>query len=318
MIRLAQAASSEYFSKWGEPPNQRRTGVTDAKPEGNMDGELSVVPFADSGWTHVFRPIDEKIADKIAWFMEQAVKNWRYIGYGQNNGKYPRTGVFDACMEMSEADPYFISTLCNCDCSSLTGAACYFSGVYAPQLRNMNTSTERQMLMQTGQFVEIRDTELLRSGRGVRRGDIYFKVGHTCVAIDTDLRTEFVPARVTNCIKCNLRSGNGTEYSIIKEITGGKRVDMVSRASNGWAQVRVDGTFGYISPKYYEILPTATVRGDCWMRKDAGTKAKQIIVIPKNATIYLTGNTKKVGLTMWYGCVYAGKEGYASGKYVNA
>lgn len=318
MIRLAQAASSEYFSAWGEPPNTRRTGVTKDKPEGNMDGELSVVPFADAGWTSVFRPVKDVVADKIAWIMERAVANWQYIGYGQNNGQYPRTGVYDELMKMSNPDPMAIKKLVNCDCSSLVGAACYFAGVYAPQFRNMSTSTERQYLLGTGEFVEIKDAELLRSGRGVKRGDIFFKVGHTCVATGTDLRVEYVPARVSNCVTSNLRTGPGTEYQIIKVLPSGKRVELVSRSSNGWGQVRVDGIFGYISPKYHEILPTATAKGDVWMRSDAGKKYEGVIVIPKNATVYLTGNTKKVSGTTWYECDYAGKEGYASGKYIKA
>lgn len=316
MIRLAQAASSEYFSAWGEPPNTRRTGVTPQKPEGNMDGELSVVPFADAGWTSVFRPVKDDVANKLAWLMERAVMNWQYIGYGQNNGKYPRTGVYDELMQMGEPDPAEIKKLVNCDCSSLVGAASYFAGVYAPELRNMSTSTEREILLRTGEFVEIKDAELLRSGRGVKRGDVYFKLGHTCVAIDTDPRLEYVPARISNCVKCNLRAGNSTEYQVLKVLPSGKRVDLVSRAANGWGQVRVDGIFGYVSPKYHEILPTATAKGDVWMRADAGKKCKEVIVIPKNATVYLTGHTKKVSGTTWYEVSYAGKEGYASGKYI--
>lgn len=316
MIRIAQAASSEYFNKWGEPPNQRRTGVTKAKPEGNLDGELNVVAFGNSGWTSVFRPVDEKTADKIAWIMERAVMNGSFIGYGQNNGAYPRTGVFDALMNMAAPDPFAIRVLCNCDCSSLVGAACYYAGVYNPAFRNMNTSTERMQLLQTGQFIELKDKELLQSAKGVRRGDIYWKNGHTCVALDTDTTLTTIPCKVANCVTCNLRTGPGTENKIIKELPAGKRIDLISTASNGWGQVKVDGVIGYVSPKYFIELPVTRAKGDCWLRKDAGTDYKGLIVIPKNARVYLNGDMKKVGLTPWYGVVYADREGFASGKYI--
>ena len=316
MIRIAQAGSSEYFTKWGVPPNQRRTGVTKDRPGGNMDGELNISPFAGNGWQAVFRPVKTAVADKLAWIMERAVENGKYFGYGQNNGQYPRTGVFDAMMELSDPDPMDVKVLCNCDCSSLAGAAAYYAGVYEPKLRNMNTSTERDILLKTGEFVEITDPELLQSAKGVKRGDIFWKVGHTCVAIDTDETSNTVPCRIANCKTCNLRTGPNTSYKVIRTLEAGERVELISRASNGWGQVSWKGIIGFVSNKYFEPLPTTKATGDVWLRKDAGTKAAQIIVIPKGATVYLTGASKKVGLTPWYECIYVGKLGWASGKYI--
>ena len=53
MIRIGQASSSEINTPsnpgiFGIPPNQLRTGVTQAKPEGNLDGELNIIPFYPS------------------------------------------------------------------------------------------------------------------------------------------------------------------------------------------------------------------------------------------------------------------------------
>ena len=255
MMRLAQAASSEYFSAWGVPPNQRRTGVTKAKPEGNLDGELNIVSFY-SGWTACYRATDAAIAEKIAWIMERAVANGSYIGYGQNNGNYPRTGVFDTLAKISDRDPAKISTLCNCDCSSLVGAATYYAGVTDSKLKDMWTGSMRSVLLGTGKFVEITDTVLLQSGKGLKRGDILWKKGHTAVALDTDLTTDTTPCRIANCKACNFREGPGTEYGIIDALSVGTRVDLVSTASNGWAQMIYAGTYGYISPKYYAVLPS--------------------------------------------------------------
>lgn len=318
MIRIAQAASSEYGTAWGEPPNQRRTGVTAAKPGGNLDGELNIVKFATNGWTLVYRPVNPNIAERIAWIMERAVANGGHIGYGQNNGRYPRTGVFDALMMMEAPDPLQINDLVNCDCSSLVGAAVYFSGVYMPELRNMNTSTERDILKRSNQFIELSDKTLLQSAVGIQRGDILWKQGHTAVCLDTDQTRETIPAKVTNCIAANLRTGPGTQYAIVKPITAGKRCEIVSTASNGWHQVYIDGGYGYISPKYCVPLPTATATGDVWMRKGAGKDKAEIQVIPKGATVYLTGETEKVNLTTWYRAIYTGREGMVSGKLLKS
>lgn len=318
MIRIAQAASSEYFSKWGEPPNQRRTGVTPENPGGNMDGELNVVPFSTNGWRKVFRAKNKETGERIAWIMERAVMNGKYIGYGQNNGQYPRTGVFDELFKMSKPDPMEIKTLVNCDCSSLGGAAVYHAGVYMLQLRDMNTATEPDLLMRTGQFIELDDQELLQSAKGIKRGDILWKPGHTAVSLDSDETLTFIPARTANCKACNFRKGPGTEYEVIKELPCGVLLDYVSSASNGWAQVRLKGVFGYVSPKYYEILPTMTATYDLWLRKEAGVikQETEILVIPAGAKAYVTGNTKKVGLTTWYEAIYLNKKGWASGKYL--
>ena len=327
MIRLAQAASSEYFGKYGTPPNQRRTGATAENPGGNMDGELNIVNFCTNGWTAVFRANNEKIAERIAWIVTRAVANGKWIGYGQaslasDGGKYPRTGVFDALMRLDYTqtgapDPLEIKTLCNCDCSSLMGAAVYFAGIHEPKLRDMWTGSQRSLLLGTGEFTELNDPELLQSAVGVRRGDIFWKPGHTAVAIDTDERPSYIPCWTVDCKAVNLRKGPGTDYAAIKELPCGVIMDYVSTNANGWMQVRYKGQFAFISPMYCKILPTMTATGDVWLRKEPKVdKATEVIVIPKGATVYVTGETKRPILTKWYRAFYAGKEGWASEKYL--
>lgn len=315
MIRIAQAASSETHGKWGVPPNQLRTGVTKDKPEGNLDGELNIIPFY-SGWEKVFRCTDEKIADRIAWMMERIVANGKWIGYGQNNGQYPRTLVFDSLRRMAKPDPLEIKNLCNCDCSSSSGASVYFAGIHEEKLRDMWTGSERQILLGTGKFIELTDSLLLQSAVGAKRGDILWKTGHTAIVLDTDHTKDTIPCRIADCKACNLRKGPGTEYAIIRALSSGTRVDLVSKASNGWGQVIQAGTYGYVSPKYYKPLRAMKATGNVWLRKGAGTNNAQIIVIPQGETVYVTGKIERVGLTVWHECIYAGKQGYASGKYL--
>lgn len=180
-IRIAQASSSEDFTKYGKAPNQRRTGATRTKPEGNLDGELNVVNW-HGGWEKVYRPIDPIIADRVANFMYRAVSNGNYIGYSWSGN----TGVFDALKAKGSSDPMDIDTLVNCDCASLVGAAIYYSGIKSDGLRTLTTKKMETVLTATNAFNVLSTKELCEQGKGIRRGDILWREGHTAVSLDTD------------------------------------------------------------------------------------------------------------------------------------
>ena len=315
MLRLAQAASSEYFSTWGVPPNQRRT-------PGKLDGELNIVPFY-GGWEYVFRPKNEKVAERIAWFMEGAVENGDHIGYSQCNSDFPREGVFDALFEMANPDTRKITSLVNCDCSSLAGACIYNSGdprLYIPELRTMRTGTERETLNASGAFVELTDPLLLELGTGLKRGDVLLKTGHTAVAIDTDDHRDTYPIIIFNCAFSRIRKGPGVEYDTLATVTAGTILQAEGRATDSdgttWYRVIFGDRTGYTAARYADELPEGRCTADTWLRKEAGTKGQQIIVIPRGATVYLTGEEKTAlsGLIprKWYECIYGGHRGWAS------
>lgn len=181
MIRIAQASSSETFSKYGKAPNQRRTGASRTKPEGNLDGELNVVNWY-GGWEAVYRPIDGEVAEKIAIFAYRAVSNGNYIGYSWSGN----TQLFDALKAKGSTDPMDVDTLVNCDCATLAGAAVYYAGIHDDGLRAMLTWKEDEILMRTNAFLKLTDKEMLANGKGIRRGDILLKEGHTAICLDSD------------------------------------------------------------------------------------------------------------------------------------
>ena len=181
MIRIAQASSSENFTKYGKAPNQRRTGASRAKPEGNLDGELNVVDWY-GGWEAVYRAIDGEVAEKIATIAYRAVANGNYIGYSWA-GNYE---LFDAMKKKGTDDPMDVDTLVNTDCAAKVGVCVYFSGIKDERLRTMTTWKEDEILMSTNAFIKVTDKEMLETGKGIQRGDILWKTGHTAVALDSD------------------------------------------------------------------------------------------------------------------------------------
>lgn len=326
MLRLAQAASSEYFTRYGTPPNQRRT-------PGKLDGELNIVDFYGGCWQYVFRAKDKTKAEKIAWMMEGAVANGNYIGYGQDSlasdgGKYPRTTAFDALFKMSNPDPRKLKTLVNCDCTSSMGFSVYFAGVYEPKLRTVWSGTARDILMGTGEFIEITDPLMLELGTGLRRGDILLwhnaatNEGHAAICIDDDDHHDTFPVIIDNCSKSRIRSGPGVDFDTLEIVTVGDILEAEGTAYDidafPWYRVRCGLLVGYTSSAYARPLKAGSCVGDTWLREDAGTKNKEIIVIPNGAAPYLTGKQKRVLLRTWYEVIYGGHRGYASGLYIKA
>lgn len=181
MIRIAQASSSENYTKYGKAPNQRRTGASRTKPEGNLDGELNIVDWY-GGWEAVYRAVDGEVAEKIATFMYRAVANGNYFGYSWSGN----TEVWDAMHKKGTTDPLDVDTLCNCDCGTITGAAVDAAGIHDSGLRALVTWKADEVLMRTNAFVKLTDKEMLARGKGIQRGDILVKTGHMAVALDSD------------------------------------------------------------------------------------------------------------------------------------
>ena len=175
-IRIAQASSSENYTKYGVAPNQRRT-------PGKLDGELNIIDWV-GGWERVYRPIDDGVAERIAAFMEAAVRNAN-IGYSQD---ITRFGVFDALRELGSSDPAAITKPVNTDCCTLYGAGVWYAGVHHDGLRDLCTWEVDTVLAETKAFEVLSSRELCQDGVGIRRGDCLWREGHVAVALDTDKR----------------------------------------------------------------------------------------------------------------------------------
>lgn len=192
MIRIAQASSSEDFTKYGIAPNQRRTGATASNPGGNMDGELNIIHFKEP-WEVVYRPIDDEVAEKIATFFYRAVMNGSHIGYSWRGN----TQLYDAMEAKRTDDPMDVDTPVNTDCCALAGVAVKHAGINAPGLRAMTTWKMDEVLMATGAFIKITTKEMVQQGVGLKRGDLVWRTGHTACVLDSDNTTMFYYQKIT-------------------------------------------------------------------------------------------------------------------------
>ena len=215
-IRIAQASSSENYGKYGVAPNQRRTGVTASKPQGNLDGELNIINWK-GGWGCVYRPFDEGVAERIAEFFYKAVANGSHIGYSWSGN----TGLFDALKKKGSTDPADVDTLVNTDCAALVGAAAYYAGIKDDRMRTLTTAKMDEVLMSTGCFVKLTGKEICEDGKGIRRGDILWKSGHAACSLDTD------PIAYEELVYFQKYTFNGTN---ITAGTPGTRAEQLSKS----------------------------------------------------------------------------------------
>ena len=58
---------------------------------------------------------------------------------------------------------------------------------------------------------------------------------------------------VINTDQLNVRSGYGTNYSIIGHLKGNERVEIVEKGNNGWYKIKYNGSYGYVSGRYIRV-----------------------------------------------------------------
>lgn len=127
------------------------------------------------GWSIVFRPKNSTVAEKIATAMEQACANSK-IGYDQSQ----RTTLYAKAKEKNW-DLSKITSNCECDCSSLVAVCVNAAGIAVS--KDMYTGNQKAVLLATGQFEPLTDSEYLTYDKYLKRGDILLGTGHTAVVL---------------------------------------------------------------------------------------------------------------------------------------
>lgn len=118
-----------------------------------------------------------------------------------------------------------------------------------------------------------------------------------------------------------LRADASTASSILTTVPKGTQVVVLENQVNGWYQVDLNGTVGYMSANYLSVtvqanadLGTGTLNTDgasLNLRSGPGTGYNKVASIPANAVLTITGIENG-----WYKTSYNGKDGYVSSDYI--
>ncbi len=116
----------------------------------------------------------------------------------------------------------------------------------------------------------------------------------------------------------NLRSGAGTDTSIIFTASSGSSMIVESEPVDGWCRVYIDGSWGYMSADYLTLADTMDVSATGWvdgtdvrMRAAASTDSEIVRVTSYGETVEITGVDGS-----WYRVNAGGQSGYIRSDYV--
>ncbi|HSR03095.1 MAG TPA: SH3 domain-containing protein [Proteiniclasticum sp.] len=140
---------------------------------------------------------------------------------------------------------------------------------------------------------------------------------HTSYLKDSTASTE---TRYTTA-NLNMRTGPGTNYSVILVIPKASSVQVISSA-NGWAKLIYNGKTGYASTAYLStsgsVTPSTstssvyTTIASLNLRSGPSTNYPVLLVIPQETVLSPLGTSSG-----WYKVTYGGKTGYVSGSYIS-
>lgn len=204
------------------------------------------------------------------------------------------------------------------NCAKFILGACKYAG---SKVKDFYTGDAVERFRETGEFDILTEDRYCKSSQWLLEGDILVTrtKGHiVCVLSDGEKAKATTPYVIADCAFCNLRQEGNVNAKVLEVLKVGTRVSLIGWADSGWGHIITPSRkAGFVSPIYLQELLKATANGDCWLRDKAGASfGKQLIVIPEGATVHLTGENTMIGKTIWYGCIYDGTEGFASGKYI--
>lgn len=124
----------------------------------------------------------------------------------------------------------------------------------------------------------------------------------------------------------NLRTGPGTQFSIIDVVNGGDSVYRIEDSNTGWTYVEYNGQQGWVSTKYLatsqyisddadpDIAPLTDryTTSDVNLRGGPGTNYATITVVPGGSDIAVDSYSNG-----WAHTYYGGYEGYVSTSYIS-
>lgn len=117
----------------------------------------------------------------------------------------------------------------------------------------------------------------------------------------------------------NLRTGAGTDSSIVTTVQQGEALIVHADTGSGWYKVSLDGQTGYMSADYLSFSETMALSETGWvdgtgvrMRSAAGTDSSVVRVTSAGEQVEITGVEGE-----WYKVTAGGVTGYIRGDYIS-
>lgn len=145
------------------------------KPGDQTGKEVYVGDFRYFGQQYVFRLKNEDLARILAGTMYYWAVN-KNIGYDQNSDD--RTTLWEYLADKCWRNP-MVSKPVEGTCSDILSCGLRYIGIDAP--KRMNTGPYIEWLKGRKEFEMIRDADMLKTGKGLKGGDIIIKDGHVAV-----------------------------------------------------------------------------------------------------------------------------------------
>ena len=230
------------------------------------------------GWI-VLRAKDPTVREAIAYAMAAACNN-NNIGYCQSHSHRTRATL---AAQPHEYDPAKITTDVETDCSELVRLCCLYAGIKVP---SFNTSSERNVLLNTGMFAVYEDGEHCNSPDRLLRGDILITrtKGHTVVVLSDGAAAA--------------QERNSPAVEEPKKVTKLEAARAFSKSAAG--------TYKTISALH--------------LRAGAGKNKASLVVLPKGTTVHCYGYYTVMEGTRWLyvqaSIQGANKTGFCSGNYL--
>ncbi len=109
----------------------------------------------------------------------------------------------------------------------------------------------------------------------------------------------------------NFRVGPSTNYSIIRKLSAGTVIDVISHGTN-WSKVTQSGTTGYLSNQYINFTSTGFITGRVNLRTAGSSYAAILTKIPAGATVKVLSGP----VSGWYKVIWNNMTGYIYKSYV--
>jgi uncharacterized protein YgiM (DUF1202 family) len=149
----------------------------------------------------------------------------------------------------------------------------------------------------------------------------YLSLGATssAPAVANSTSTATGTAKATTHV--NVRSGPGTNYSVISTLATGASVQTRGSSQNGWTPVIFNGRDAWVSSQYLSTSSSASSSSSSGtartttavnLRTAAGTSNSIITVVPTGATVQTRGSSQNG----WTPVTYNGRQGWMASQYL--